>query len=42
MDNPFVLLLFLEQGNGSLKEHVEDFLFLAHLTNYPDNCLCSC
>lgn len=42
MDNLSVLLLCLEQGNRSLKEHVEDFLFLAHLTNYPDNCLCSC
>lgn len=34
-----VTLLCLEQGNHSLKEHLEEFLSLAHQTTFPDVCL---
>ncbi len=39
MDNPAVLVLLLEQGDRSLEDHTEDFVFLANYTHYPDNCL---
>ncbi|KAL0163660.1 hypothetical protein M9458_039413, partial [Cirrhinus mrigala] len=29
------------QGDRSLKDHTEDFVFLANYTHYPDNCFCS-
>ncbi len=41
MDDPAVLVLLLEQGDRSLEDHTEDFVFLANYTHYPDNCLCS-
>ncbi|KAL0149931.1 hypothetical protein M9458_054763, partial [Cirrhinus mrigala] len=41
MNDPAVLVLVLEQGDRSLKDHTEDFVFLANYTHYPDNCLCS-
>ncbi len=39
MDDPAVLVLLLEQGDHSLEDHTEDFVFLANYTHYPDNCL---
>ncbi len=41
MDDPTVLVLLLEQGDHSLEDHTEDFVFLANYTSYPDSCLCS-
>ncbi len=41
MNDPAVLILLLEQGDRSLEDHTNDFVFLANLTHYPDNCLCS-
>jgi len=41
MDIPAVKLLFLEQREWSLEEHLEEFLDLAHQTTFPDNCLSS-
>ncbi len=41
MDDPAVLVLLLEQGDRSLEDHTEDFVFLANNTHYPDNCLCT-
>ncbi len=41
MDDPAVLVLLLEQGDRSLEDHTEDFLFLSNYTDYIDNCLCS-
>ncbi len=41
IDDPAVLILLLEQGDHSLEDHTKDFVFLANLTHYPDNCLCS-
>ncbi|KAL0147822.1 hypothetical protein M9458_056899, partial [Cirrhinus mrigala] len=35
------LLLLLEQGEKSLKGHTRLFVFLANLTSYPDDMLCS-
>ncbi len=41
MNDPAVLILLLEQGDRSLKDRNEDFVFLSNYTHYPDNCLCS-
>ncbi|KAL0163637.1 hypothetical protein M9458_039390, partial [Cirrhinus mrigala] len=41
MDDPAVLVLLLEQGLRSLKDHTTDFVFLANSKHYPDSCLCS-
>ncbi|KAI2654782.1 Autophagy-related protein 13 [Labeo rohita] len=41
MDHPAFRLLLLEQGNCSLEDHTKDFVFLAPMTHYPDNSLCS-
>ncbi len=41
MDDPAVLVLLLKQGDRSLEDHTEDFVFLANYTSYPDSCLCS-
>ncbi len=41
MNYSAVLVLLQEQGDRSLKDHTEDFVFLASLTHYPDSCLCS-
>ncbi len=41
MNDPAVLVLRLEQGDRSLEDHTEDFVFLANYTHYPDSCLCS-
>ncbi|KAL0199671.1 hypothetical protein M9458_002858, partial [Cirrhinus mrigala] len=41
MDHPAIRILFLEQGNRSLKDHTKDFVFLAPVTHYPDGSLCS-
>ncbi|KAL0168650.1 hypothetical protein M9458_036872, partial [Cirrhinus mrigala] len=41
MNDPAVLVLLVEQGDRSLEDHTEDFVFLANYTHYPDNCLCS-
>ncbi len=41
MDDPAVLILLLEQGERSLEDHTEDFVFLSNYTHYPDSCLCS-
>ncbi|KAI2666632.1 APO protein 3, mitochondrial [Labeo rohita] len=41
MNDPAVLILLLEQGDCSLEDHTEDFVFLANYTHYPDNCLYS-
>ncbi|XDV26120.1 hypothetical protein PO909_029904 [Leuciscus waleckii] len=40
MDFPAVRLMCLEQEDRSLEEHLEEFLDLAHLTTFPDDCLC--
>lgn len=43
MENPAFLLicLFININmNRSLKEHLENFLFLASLSSLPDDCLC--
>ncbi|KAI2644281.1 Chromatin-remodeling ATPase INO80 [Labeo rohita] len=39
MNDPAVLVLLLEQGDGSLEDHTADFVFLANMTHYPDSCL---
>ncbi len=36
-----VLILLLEQGDRSLEDHTENFVFLANYTSYPDSWLCS-
>ncbi|ROJ25322.1 Sodium- and chloride-dependent betaine transporter [Anabarilius grahami] len=36
-----LISLCLEQRDGSLERHLEDYLNLAHLTTFPDDCLCS-
>ncbi len=41
MNDPAVLVLLLEQGDRSLEDHTEDFVFLSNYMHYPDNCLCS-
>ncbi len=41
MNHPAVLVLLLEQGDRSLEDHTEDFVFLTNLTHYLDSCLCS-
>uniref|UniRef100_A0A672PX96 Uncharacterized protein n=1 Tax=Sinocyclocheilus grahami TaxID=75366 RepID=A0A672PX96_SINGR len=41
MDYPAFQILLLEQGERSLEDHTNDFLSLAQLTHYPDNCLCT-
>ncbi|ROL49128.1 hypothetical protein DPX16_16743 [Anabarilius grahami] len=41
MDTAPVLLMCLEQGTRSLEEHLMDYLFLAPLTTFPDDVLCS-
>lgn len=41
MDNPAFLLLCLEQGDRSLEQHLEDYIFLATLSNFPNECLCT-
>ncbi len=41
MNDPAVFVLLLEQGDRSLEDHTEDFVFLSNYTHYPDNCLCS-
>ncbi len=38
---PEFLLLLLEQGESALEDHTRDFLDLAYLTHYPDDCLCT-
>ncbi len=40
MNHPAVLVLLLEQGDRSLEDHTEDFVFLTNLTHYLDSCLC--
>ncbi len=39
--NDLAVLVLLEQGEHSLEDHTEDFVFLANHTHYLDSCLCS-
>lgn len=41
MDSLSLFLLCLEQGDRSLKEHLEEFLNLIYLSHFQDNYLCS-
>ncbi|KAL0174639.1 hypothetical protein M9458_030607, partial [Cirrhinus mrigala] len=41
MDHPAILILLLEQGDRSLKDHTKDFVFLSKYMYYPDSCLSS-